>query len=65
MTLFNSYSDIFFELYKNTQGKYDFRIKSKNGKILASSVQGYENKADVKHAIDLIKNHAKDAEIKE
>jgi len=42
--------------------KWSFRIKAKNGKILASS-EKYHNKADVYAAIALIQDNAKDCEI--
>jgi uncharacterized protein YegP (UPF0339 family) len=47
-----------FETYEDAANEYRWRCKSANGQIVASSSQGYKNKADCQHAIDLIRRGA-------
>lgn len=43
-----------FEVYKDNIDEYRWRLKATNGKILADSSEGYKNKQDCLHAINLI-----------
>jgi len=52
-----------FEVYEDNKKESRFRIKASNGQTIGSSSQGYKNKTDCEHAIDLIKKGAKDAEV--
>ncbi len=52
-----------FHIYKDKAGEFRWHAKSDNGKIIADSGEGYKNRVDCKHAISIIKNEAKDAEI--
>ncbi len=52
-----------FETYEDAKHEYRWRLKAKNGQIIGSSSEGYKAKADADHAIDLIKNGAKDATV--
>jgi uncharacterized protein YegP (UPF0339 family) len=45
-----------FELYKDTGGKFRFRLKTGDGVELAMAHKGYETKADCQKVIDTIKN---------
>ena len=45
-----------FELYKDTGGKFRFRLKTGDGALLATSGKGYKTKADCQKVIDTIKN---------
>jgi uncharacterized protein YegP (UPF0339 family) len=47
-----------YEVYKDTAGQWRWRLKAANGKIVASSGEGYANKADCIHAIELVKGSA-------
>jgi uncharacterized protein YegP (UPF0339 family) len=50
-------SKLKFELYEDTAKEHRWRLKSANGKILATAGQGYKAKEDAKGAVDkLIKD---------
>lgn len=52
-----------FEIYKSGTG-FRCRLKAANGKILVSS-ESYKNKADCRHAIELIQQGAATASIED
>jgi len=54
-----------FEIYKDTAGKFRWRLKAPNGEIIASSGEGYESKDSCKNGIMSVKNNAPRAEIAE
>lgn len=54
-----------FEIYKDAKEEFRWRLKSRNGQIIATGGAGYKDKADCKHGIELIKEGAAKAEIKE
>jgi uncharacterized protein len=54
-----------FFLYKNSQNEWRWNLKANNGEIIANSTEGYVHKTDARHAIDLIRNGAKDSLILE
>jgi len=49
-----------FELYKDAQGKYRFRLKAGNGEIIAVG-EAYESKAGALNGIDSVRRNAADA----
>lgn len=53
-----------FELYTDKAGEYRFRLKAKNGEIIAVS-EGYKAKDSALNGIDSVKKNAPDAEIVE
>ncbi len=53
-----------FEIKKTSSEEFYFRIKASNGRILCHS-EGYVAKHDCKKAIDLIKENASYAEVKD
>jgi len=53
-----------FQLYKDKAGEWRWRLLARNGESIATSGEGYKNKADCRHAIDLVKASA-DAEVTE
>lgn len=53
-----------FEVYTDNSGKYRFRLKAKNGEIIATG-QGYATKAGCMNGIKSVKTNAVDAEIVE
>lgn len=57
----NSYTHC-IEVYQRADGKFDVRIKSRNGNILYASSQGYENREDAKavlnNFLDAVKHDA-------
>ena len=52
-----------FETYADTKGEARWRLKATNGQVIATSGQGYKNKGDCEHAIDVIKKGAKQAKV--
>lgn len=54
-----------FELYKDRQGQFRWRLKASNGKIIADSGEGYVRRIDCEHGIELVKGEAAAAEIKD
>ncbi len=54
-----------FEMYKDTQGKFRFRLKDGEGTLLAMSVRGYETKADCQKIIDAIRTNAAKAKLED
>jgi len=53
-----------FEIYKDTAGKYRFRLKAANGEVIAVG-EAYESKDGCKNGIESIKTSAPIAEIVE
>jgi uncharacterized protein YegP (UPF0339 family) len=51
-----------FELYKDSGGKFRFRLKAGNGEIIASS-EPYESKASAQNGIQSVKTNAPSAPI--
>ena len=53
-----------FELYTDKAGEYRFRLKAKNGEIIATS-EGYKTKASCENGIESVKKNAPEAQIEE
>lgn len=51
-----------FELYVDKAGEYRFRLKARNGKIVAVS-EGYTNKLGCENGIESVKANAAEAEV--
>lgn len=45
-----------YVIYKDAAGEYRWHLEAANGKKIANSGEGYKNKGDCQHAIDLVKN---------
>lgn len=45
-----------FELYRDDAGEFRWRLRARNGRVIATSGEGYVNKADAEHGISLVKN---------
>jgi uncharacterized protein YegP (UPF0339 family) len=52
-----------FNIFKDARGEFRWRFQADNNKIVASSGEGYKNKADCKHAIEIIKKDGPKAEV--
>ena len=50
-----------FEIYKDKAGEFRFRLKAKNGEIIATS-EGYKTKASCENGIESVKKNAPEAE---
>lgn len=56
-------SRLTFEVYEDKAKEFRWRLKSRNGQVVASSSEGYKAKADWESAIDTIKAGAASAEV--
>jgi hypothetical protein len=52
-----------FELYKDIKDEYRWRFRADNYEIIADSSEGYINKSDCEHGIELVKEQAPDAKV--
>jgi uncharacterized protein YegP (UPF0339 family) len=52
-----------FETYADAGKDTRWRLKATNGQIIATSGQGYKDKRDCQHAIDVIKKGAAEADV--
>ena len=53
-----------FEMYQDKAGEFRFRLKAKNGEVIATS-EGYKTKASCENGIASVKKNAPEAEIEE
>ena len=53
-----------FEMYQDKSGEFRFRLKARNGKIIAVS-EGYTTKASCENGIDSVRKNADVAEVEE
>ena len=53
-----------FQLYKDRKGDYRWRLRARNGEIIADSNEGYSSKASCQHGIDLVKEQAASATVR-
>ena len=51
-----------FELYADKSGEFRFRLKAKNGQIIATS-ESYKTKASCENGIESVKKNAPEAEV--
>jgi uncharacterized protein YegP (UPF0339 family) len=51
-----------FEMYKDKSGEFRFRLKARNGEIIATS-EGYKAKVSCINGIESVFNHAPEAEV--
>ncbi len=54
-----------FETYQDNAKAQRWRLKATNGQVIATSGQGYKDKRDCEHAIDVIKKGAATAKVEE
>ena len=47
-----------FEFYKDNAGEFRWRLQAENNEIIADSAEGYVNKADCEHGIQLVRTLA-------
>ena len=45
-----------FEIYRDNRNEWRWRLKAANGRKIASSGEGYVNRSDCRHAVDLVKS---------
>jgi uncharacterized protein YegP (UPF0339 family) len=56
-----------FEIYKDQDNPQDFRwrLRANNGEIIADSGEGYNDRDDCEHGIDLVKSQAPTAQVQD
>jgi uncharacterized protein len=54
-----------FQIYKDRKGEYRWRLRARNGEIIADGNEGYSSKATCKHGIDLVKEQAASAAVED
>lgn len=54
-----------FEVFVDARKEYRWRLKASNGKVIADSGEGYKNRADCLHGIDLLKTECAGAKVVE
>ena len=54
-----------FQIYQDRKGEYRWRLRARNGEIIADSNEGYSRKASCKHGIDLVKEQAASATVED
>jgi uncharacterized protein YegP (UPF0339 family) len=54
-----------FEVYRDTAGKWRWRLVHENGNILADSGEGYASRQKARQGIDSVRNNASEADIDE
>jgi len=47
---------MYFQIFRDTANYWRWRLKSANHQIVATSGEGYVNKNDCVHAVDLVKS---------
>jgi uncharacterized protein YegP (UPF0339 family) len=52
-----------FELYRDRQQAYRWRLRAGNNRIIADSGEGYARRTDCEHGIDLVRRMAENVEI--
>ena len=53
-----------FEMYQDKAGEFRFRLKARNGQIIATS-EGYAAKASCENGIESVRKNAPEAEVEE
>jgi uncharacterized protein YegP (UPF0339 family) len=54
-----------FELYKDKANEWRWRLRHRNGNIMADSGEGYVRKTDAKNAVETVREHAGNAKTEE
>ena len=54
-----------FHVYRDNQNQYRWRFRADNGKIVADSAEGYVQKSDCLHGIDIVKKEAPTAPVRD
>lgn len=54
-----------FELYRDSRSRFRWRLKAANGRILGTSSEGYNAKADCRAAINRIREGASTASVED
>ena len=47
-----------FELYRDAKGEWRWRLRARNGEVIADSAEGYVRREDCEHGIALVRQSA-------
>jgi uncharacterized protein YegP (UPF0339 family) len=47
-----------FELYRDAKGEWRWRLRARNGEVVAESGEGYTRREDCEHGIGLVRQSA-------
>jgi uncharacterized protein YegP (UPF0339 family) len=47
-----------FELYRDAKGEWRWRLRARNGEVIAESGEGYVRREDCEHGIALVRQSA-------
>ena len=47
-----------FELYRDVKGEWRWRLRARNGEVIAESGEGYSRREDCEHGIALVRHSA-------
>jgi len=54
-----------FQIFRRADAKYGWRLKSANGRIIATAGEGFKRKRDAKHGIEAVKRDAAQARVED
>lgn len=54
-----------FQIYTDSQGEYRWRLRADNNQVIATSGEGYKDKADCRAGVDLVRSLAPEADLEE
>ena len=54
-----------FQIYTDSSGEYRWFLRDDNHDIIADSSEGYAEKSDCEHGIELVKREAADAPVED
>lgn len=57
-------TDLTFTIFEDNAGEWRWRCRAANGEIIADSGEGYAERRDCRHGIDLLRDHAADAAVR-
>lgn len=47
-----------FEMYRDSTGEWRWRLRARNGEVVADSGEGYKRREDCEHGIELVRQSA-------
>lgn len=47
-----------FEIFRDSAGEWRWRLRARNGEVIATSGEGYVHRRDCEHGIDLVRQSA-------
>lgn len=56
-------ADSTFELYEDAAGEWRWRLRHRNGNIIADSVEGYASKSGVEDAVEGVREYVPEADV--